>query len=60
MTSLVLSSRSMLDLYEELGQIVDTLNRAGVRFALCGGLAVVLHGYIRATKDIEKLENPDE
>lgn len=45
----------MVDIYEELALITDALNRASVPFALCGGLAVVVHGYVRATKDIDLL-----
>lgn len=40
-------------LYEELQHIVDTLNKSGVPFALCGGIAVGLHGYVRGTDDID-------
>ena len=33
----------------------EMLTRAGVRHALCGGLAVGAHGYARATKDVDFL-----
>ena len=42
-------------LYEELVRIVDALHAADVPFAICGGLAVAIHGYVRATKDIDLL-----
>ncbi len=33
----------------------EMLTRAGVRHALCGGLAIGAHGYPRATKDVDFL-----
>ena len=33
----------------------DQLNQLGIRYALAGGLAVVAHGYIRATSDVDFL-----
>jgi len=33
--------------------IVDALNDAGVRYLIAGGLAVVAHGYVRFTADID-------
>ncbi|MBI4863021.1 MAG: hypothetical protein HY815_22570 [Candidatus Riflebacteria bacterium] len=42
-----------MKLYDELRAVVDALTRANVPFAICGGLAVALHGYVRATKDID-------
>lgn len=44
-----------IDLFEELKLIVELLNEAGVEYALCGGLAVAVHGYPRATQDIDLL-----
>jgi hypothetical protein len=32
--------------------IVDALNAAGVRYLIAGGLAVVAHGYLRFTADV--------
>lgn len=45
----------MLDLVAELQIVASTLRAGGVEFALCGGLAVVVHGHVRATKDIDLL-----
>ncbi len=45
----------MADLVAELRQIAARLTDAGIDFALCGGLAVVVHGHVRATKDIALL-----
>jgi hypothetical protein len=44
-----------MDLREELSRLVDLLEREGVDYALCGGLAVAFHGYARFTKDIDLL-----
>jgi len=33
--------------------IVRALNEAGVRYLVAGGLAVIAHGYLRATKDAD-------
>ncbi len=44
-----------MDLKQELLGIVRALNEAGVPYALCGGMAVVLHGYPRLTRDIDLL-----
>ena len=35
--------------------VIDALRKAGVDYALCGGLAVAVHGYPRATKDMDLL-----
>lgn len=34
-------------------QVLDSLNRAEVRYLVVGGVAVVLHGYLRATADLD-------
>ena len=33
--------------------IIDALNRAGVRYVVVGGVAVVLHGFARLTADLD-------
>lgn len=45
----------MINLYEELLSVIDVLNRAEIEYAVCGGIAVALHGYSRFTKDIDLL-----
>lgn len=37
-------------LYEE---VFRAFNKTGIDYAVCGGLAVVLHGYIRFTADLD-------
>jgi predicted nucleotidyltransferase len=44
-----------MKLKEELLCIADCFNRAEIDYALCGGLAVVAHGFPRLTKDIDIL-----
>ena len=45
----------MLTLESELRQLVQRFNDAKIEYALCGGMAVALHGYPRFTKDIDFL-----
>lgn len=49
-----------LDLIEELEKLVDALAAASIPYALCGGLAVGVHGLARATTDIDLLVQPDD
>ena len=37
----------------EVQQIVEALNNAHVRYVVAGGLAVIAHGYMRLTMDID-------
>ena len=39
--------------------IFDALNRGGARYLVVGGLAVVAHGYVRLTADIDLVLDPD-
>ena len=50
----------MFDIRQELLTVVRALERAEVPYALCGGLAVALHGFPRATKDIDILVLPED
>lgn len=43
----------MINLKDELIKIIDTLNKSGINYALCGGMAVIIHGYPRLTRDID-------
>jgi len=49
-----------MDLYGELLALVDALNEADLDYALCGGLAVGIHGYPRFTKDIDLLVRAED
>lgn len=44
-----------MDLVEAMFQATATLTDAGVAHALCGGIAVTIHGATRSTKDIDLL-----
>ena len=48
----------MVSLYEELKALVAALNQENVPSALCGGLAMAVHGFPRATVDIDFLTPP--
>ncbi len=47
-------------LYVEFDRIVRAFTRAKVRYAVAGGFAVGLHGYIRATQDMDFLIHADD
>jgi hypothetical protein len=49
-----------VDLYQELVALVDALESAGIDYALCGGIAVAIHGHPRFTKDIDLLVRPQD
>jgi len=44
-----------MSVYEELRALIARLNAAGVDYALCGGLAMAVHGWPRATMDVDLL-----
>jgi hypothetical protein len=49
----------VLTLESELRELVQLFNEAKIEYALCGGMAVALHGYPRFTKDIDFLIPPE-
>jgi predicted nucleotidyltransferase len=42
-------------LIEDFRALVTTLERRGIDYAACGGMAVIIHGHVRATTDIDLL-----
>lgn len=40
------------------GRILADLNRAGVRYVLIGGIALIRHGVVRATADVDAVLEP--
>lgn len=50
----------MFDLYEEFKSIVSALEEGGIEYAVCGGLAMAVHGFPRATIDIDLLIRPEQ
>ncbi len=49
-----------LDLIAELELLVAGLELAAIEYALCGGLAVAIHGHPRATMDIDVLVRAEQ
>ena len=45
---------------EDLVELCKALNREGARYVLIGGFAVILHGFVRATKDVDLLIDASE
>lgn len=45
----------VFNLYEEMFAVVDALESGRIEYAVCGGLAVAIHGLVRATRDIDLL-----
>jgi hypothetical protein len=45
----------MATLLQELSEIVSILNENDIEYAICGGLALTVHGFPRATFDIDVL-----
>jgi hypothetical protein len=48
------------DLIAELEALVDTFEHRGIGYAICGGLALALHGHPRATMGIDILLPRDQ
>jgi Nucleotidyl transferase AbiEii toxin, Type IV TA system len=42
------------------GRILADLNRGGIRYVLVGGIALIRHGVVRATRDIDAVLEPSE
>lgn len=49
----------MATLVEELTQLISGLNENEIEYAVCGGLAMAVHGFARATLDIDVLIRPE-
>jgi hypothetical protein len=45
---------------QDLLDLCQALNREGARYLLVGGFAVILHGFVRTTKDVDFLVDPSE
>ena len=44
-----------MDLRKELNQLVETLHQEEIPYALCGGMALAVHGHPRFTQDLDLL-----
>ena len=49
----------MIDLAEEFEAVISALADHGIDYAVCGGVAMAIHGLPRATVDIDLLIRPD-
>ena len=49
-----------MDLYQEFRALITALEAAEVTYAVCGGVAVTLHGHPRLTKDIDLLVRAED
>jgi hypothetical protein len=49
-----------MDLYGEVQRLANALSTAQVDYALCGGIALAVHGLPRATKDIDVLARRED
>lgn len=49
-----------MNLVTELHAVSAALAGAGIRHAICGGVAVTIHGATRSTKDLDILIAPDD
>jgi len=47
-----------LDLRHQLDALTRSLDAAGIPYAVCGALALAIHGHPRATKDIDVVIDP--
>lgn len=50
----------VFDLFSEFNQVVRAFRRTRVKYAVVGGLAVTVHGYVRATEDMDILVHPKD
>jgi len=51
----VASTSNMTTLLDELSQLISALDENEIEYAVCGGLALTIHGFPRATFDIDIL-----
>jgi hypothetical protein len=49
----------MIDIVDELRILAAKLDERGIEYALCGGMAMGVHGHLRTTIDIDMLVLPE-
>jgi Nucleotidyl transferase AbiEii toxin, Type IV TA system len=49
-----------VDFFQELKDLLDALEGGAIEYALCGGVALAIHGVPRATQDIDLLVRPED
>lgn len=47
------------DVHETLRRITRKLHEEGIEYAIAGGMALVAHGYVRYTSDVDVLTTPE-
>jgi hypothetical protein len=50
----------VLDLEQELDGVLRALEQHDIAYAICGGIAMAIHGHPRATIDIDLLIRPED
>lgn len=50
----------MFDLAAEFEAVLAVLAEREIEYAVCGGMAMAIHGYLRATVDIDLLIRPED
>src|SRR6185436_7251972 len=53
------TSLTMIDIVAELRELVASLDEQKIEYALCGGMAMAVHGLMRTTIDIDLLIRSD-
>lgn len=48
-----------MDFFQELKNLTDAFEGSAIEYALCGGVALAIHGVPRATQDIDILVKPE-
>jgi hypothetical protein len=49
-----------VDFFQELKNLIDAFESSAIEYALCGGVALAIHGVPRATQDIDILLKPED
>lgn len=49
-----------MDFFQELKNLTDAFESSAIDYALCGGVALAIHGVPRATQDIDILVKPED
>jgi hypothetical protein len=47
------------DVHQTMRRVTSRLDEEHIPYALIGGMAIGLHGYVRVTKDVDLLTTPD-
>lgn len=45
----------MVDYLQELALVIEAFESSDIKYAVCGGMAVAVHGYVRMTVDLDFL-----